>query len=309
MPEYLTPGVYLEETSFRSSSIEGVRDVHVRDDRADPVRPGAVQRSTLPNGASVHGADAHAGHQLHRVRAGLRRPRPGRDGDRHDQLPRLRGTRVLRQRRPPAVRVAGVPVHASTPTASVDPAQNFASLPVGAGANPAATWRARWPGDAGKEISVECLLRAQQEHRSPAESWSGSGPAPPSSSSPRRGRPGRRQMASPPSPPRSGSFDRDAQDNLGLMKTDGSAGLDPIPAGDARHITLDGDRRVGRPDRRLPRPRGALEAPALGSAGAARPLTRPTTSAWSGSTRRIRPRRATPTRCSRPWSPRRPAAT
>ena len=69
---------------------------------------------------------------------------------------------------------------------AIDVAANFAALPVG---NPAvATWRARWPGGAGQEISVKVALRAQQERAGrrarPASGWSGSARARRSSCSP-----------------------------------------------------------------------------------------------------------------------------
>ena len=42
MPEYLAPGVFVEEVSFRSKSIEGVPTSHDRLRRPDPVRAGPV---------------------------------------------------------------------------------------------------------------------------------------------------------------------------------------------------------------------------------------------------------------------------
>ena len=85
----------------------GRADEHVRHGRADPLRPGAIPARRA---AGHDDRQAHAGHQLHRVRAGLRRPRRRRRRRGPAQLPRVRGAGVLRQRRPPAVREPGVPV-------------------------------------------------------------------------------------------------------------------------------------------------------------------------------------------------------
>ena len=45
MPEYLTPGVYVEETSFRSRSIEGVATSTFGMAGLTRVRSGALRRS------------------------------------------------------------------------------------------------------------------------------------------------------------------------------------------------------------------------------------------------------------------------
>ena len=71
MPEYLTPGVYVEETSFRSKSIEGVPTSTFG--MAGLTRYGPVPY-VLPDRRRPMLDDAGAGHQLHRVRARLRRP-------------------------------------------------------------------------------------------------------------------------------------------------------------------------------------------------------------------------------------------
>jgi hypothetical protein len=39
MPEYLAPGVYVEETSFRAKSIEGGGHQHLSVRRTGPTRP------------------------------------------------------------------------------------------------------------------------------------------------------------------------------------------------------------------------------------------------------------------------------
>ncbi len=117
MPEYLTPGVYLEETSFRSRSIEGVATSTFG--MAGLTRYGPVPYvPTMPSWQPVVMVpQPDAGHQLHRVRARLRRPRRRRRPAPTPELPGVRGPRLLRQRRPPALRGPGLPVRASTPTA------------------------------------------------------------------------------------------------------------------------------------------------------------------------------------------------
>ena len=155
MPEYLTPGVYVEETSFRSRSIEGVATSTFG--MAGLTRYGPVPYFLTPPGsdaAAGHGAEPDARHQLHRVRAGLRRPRRRRHGglaDRRNYLA-YAARAFFAQRRPSALRLAGLPVPAGRPTAGATLARNFAHLPVG---NPAvATFRSRWPGAAGNEFAV-----------------------------------------------------------------------------------------------------------------------------------------------------------
>ena len=64
MPEYLAPGVYVEETTFRQKTHRGREHQHRRLRRPDPLRPD-VRR-------------ARAAHQLPRLRADLRRHRPAR---------------------------------------------------------------------------------------------------------------------------------------------------------------------------------------------------------------------------------------
>ena len=77
MPEYLTPGVYLEETSFRSKSIEGVPTSTFG--MAGVTLYGPVPCVfTTAAGRRRPGAQADPGHQLHRVRACLRRAGGGR---------------------------------------------------------------------------------------------------------------------------------------------------------------------------------------------------------------------------------------
>ena len=153
MPEYLTPGVYLEETSFRSRSIEGVptstfgmagltRYGPVPYVLADPPvvmvpRPALVSSFTEFERAfgsldPVGTLTDTTNYLAYAARAFF-----GNGGQ------RLYVARVF------------TPVPATD--GSIDVAKNFAALPMGSPA--VATWRARWPGDAGNAISVRVGFR------------------------------------------------------------------------------------------------------------------------------------------------------
>ena len=69
MPEYLAPGVFVEEVSFRAKSIEGVPTSTTGLRRPRAVRAGPLSRRPVDQRASP-------GHQLPRVRARLRQARP-----------------------------------------------------------------------------------------------------------------------------------------------------------------------------------------------------------------------------------------
>jgi phage tail sheath protein FI len=148
MPEYLTPAVYVEETSFRSKPIEGVPTstfgmagrtqygpVPYKLDTPKVTmtpKPQLVTSYTeyerLYGGLSTVSAAPETVYLAHAARSFFE------NGGR-----RLYVSRVF-----PFVRTAAGAI-------DVDP--NFASLAVG---NPAvAIWRARWPGEAGKQISVK----------------------------------------------------------------------------------------------------------------------------------------------------------
>ena len=103
MPEYLAPGVYIEEVSFRSKSIEGVPTSTTgfvglaRTARSSTTAdPTTVSRASSP--ASRSSSASMAGWS----RWGF----PGRRRAR--RLPGPRRPRVLHQRRPAPLRVAGV---------------------------------------------------------------------------------------------------------------------------------------------------------------------------------------------------------
>ncbi|MGR6320726.1 phage tail sheath subtilisin-like domain-containing protein [Micromonospora soli] len=151
MPEYLTPAVYVEETSFRSRSIEGVPTstfgmAGVTEYGPVPVPSGAVPLTPAPTlvtslteyerafgGLSVAGAPCRVAIAARAFFA---------NGGR-----RLYVSRVFS-----FTRTAG-------PNPQIDDAANFASLAAPATGTPLARWRARWPGSFGRQIKITVALR------------------------------------------------------------------------------------------------------------------------------------------------------
>jgi hypothetical protein len=147
MPEYLTPAVYVEETSFRSKSIEGVPTstfgmagrteygpvAYKLDQPTVAMTPKPVLVTSYTEYERMYGGLSTASGEpiylAHAARAFFE------NGGR-----RLYVSRVF--------------PFATTQDGSIDRDNNFASLPVGAADAPLATWRARWPGEAGRTISV-----------------------------------------------------------------------------------------------------------------------------------------------------------
>ena len=236
MPEYLTPGVYLEETSFRSKSIEGVATATFG--MSGLARYGPVPYSvTLPSGdlfmlpsptlvTSIT--------EFERAFGGLGPV----DSDTETPNYLAFAARAFFDNGGRRLYVSRVFPFTRDANDDIDPAQNFASRPVGAGANPLATWRARWPGEAGKEIQVKVGF-ARSKNILTGGRLVGVGPGAAIELLPAANTPDPVDAQRKPVPPAAiRIFDRDEQNNQGLMKTDGSPGLDPIPAGGARHITL-----------------------------------------------------------------------
>ncbi|RZT17521.1 hypothetical protein EV649_5068 [Kribbella sp. VKM Ac-2569] len=158
MPEYLTPGVYVEETSFRSRSIEGVATSTfgmVGLTRYGPVPyfltpPGSNRIVMVPGPALVTSFT-----EFERAFGGL--GEVGSDDllDRHNYLAYAAraffangGRRLYVQR--------AFPFHLDA-AGQVDLALDFAALPIGA--PPVATWRARWPGAAGNDFAVSASFQ------------------------------------------------------------------------------------------------------------------------------------------------------
>lgn len=147
MPEYLTPAVYVEETSFRSKSIEGVPTstfgmagrtqygpvAYKTDSPAVTMTPkpklvtSYTEFERMYGGLSTVSGDATQLYLAHSARSFFE------NGGR-----RLYVSRVF-----PFVPAAG---------GGIDVDRNFSGLVVGEPA--VATWRARWPGEAGRLISV-----------------------------------------------------------------------------------------------------------------------------------------------------------
>lgn len=151
MPEYLTPGVYLEETSFRSRSIEGVATSTFG--MAGLTRYGPVPYvATMPSGNLVAMTPSPvlvtSLTEFQRAFGGLEDVGAGTD-TRNYLAYAARAFFGNGGRRLYVARVFPFTVDASN---AIDVAANFAALPVGT--PPVATWRARWPGGAGQEISI-----------------------------------------------------------------------------------------------------------------------------------------------------------
>jgi phage tail sheath protein FI len=157
MPEYLTPGVYVEETSFRAKSIEGVPTSTfgmagltaygpVPYVLPQPQVVIMVPRPTLVTSYT----------EFERAFGGL--DEVGGLADRTNYLAYAAraffdngGQRLYVSRVFPFSMTQG-----NAPT--IDLTRNFARLPLGAGgAGPA--WRARWPGLAGNQIQVQVGFR------------------------------------------------------------------------------------------------------------------------------------------------------
>lgn len=179
MPEYLTPGVYLEETSFRSRSIEGVATSTfgmAGMTRYGPMpyvatATGSVEVAMTPAPVLVTSftefqrafgglGDVGSGEDTRNYLAYAARAFFGNGGR------RLYVSRVFAFTRDP-----------NTNAIIVD--QNFAALPVMAGATRVGTWRARWPGAAGQEISVSVDFERSKNVLIAARAPAGGGAAPP----------------------------------------------------------------------------------------------------------------------------------
>ena len=308
MPEYLTPGVYVEETSFRSRSIEGVATTTFG--MAGLTRYGPVPYVVTPPGRRRwRWCRARAGHQLHRVRAGLRRPRRRRRRTPTAQLP---GATPPARSSPTAAGGStsrGSSRSPGPPTAPIDARpRNFAAL---AGRQPGRGHLAGPLAGRGRrsEISVAVGFRAQQERpgrrgqrlrpaagvapgaavelfadagRRPQRTPTPTGAGATSGSSPRR----RPTVARLPQRSRTAS--------TRSRRRPAWRGLPPHP----RASPCDGATRLDvytglELDRAHPR---------VDRARCCRPWTRPTSFAWSGSTSRAaagdrRPGRAADRRC------------
>lgn len=155
MPEYLTPGVYVEETSFRSRSIEGVPTStfamaglaeygpvpYILDSPAVTVLPGPSLVTSFTEYERAYGGLAIDGRPCYLALA-------------------ARAFFANGGRRLYVSRVFGFTENAGPAPATVNVDANFASLPVPSqGGQPVLRWRARWPGSVGAQIKVQVAFR------------------------------------------------------------------------------------------------------------------------------------------------------
>jgi uncharacterized protein len=151
MPEYLTPGVYVEETSFRSRSIEGVPTSTFG-------MTGRTQYGPVPyiaNGATMLPGPALVTSftEYERAFGGLT------IGDDYCWLAlAARAFFGNGGRRLYVSRVFDFTMDNANPPA-IDVAANFASLPVPTTGTPLLRWKARWPGSIAERIRVAVTLR------------------------------------------------------------------------------------------------------------------------------------------------------
>ncbi|GAA1032435.1 hypothetical protein GCM10009557_30920 [Virgisporangium ochraceum] len=152
MPEYLTPAVYVEETSFRSRSIEGVPTstfgmAGVTEYGPVPVPAGTPPLTPVPTLVTSMT-------EYERAFGGLL------VGGSHCQV--ALAARAFFANGGRRLYVSRVFSYTRTTGANpqIDEAANFASLQVPAtGNNPLARWRARWPGSFGRQIRITVALR------------------------------------------------------------------------------------------------------------------------------------------------------
>jgi phage tail sheath protein FI len=151
MPEYLTPAVYVEETSFRSKSIEGVPTSTFG--MAGRTQYGPVAyKLTTPNVAMTPKPVLVTSYTEYERSFGDLVTASG------DPIYLAHAARAFFENGGRRLYVARVFTFATTQVGGVpviDVGKNFASLPVGPATAPVATWRARWPGEAGRTISAK----------------------------------------------------------------------------------------------------------------------------------------------------------
>ena len=233
MPEYLTPGVYVEETSFRSRSIEGV-----------PTSTFGMAGATGYGPVPLHRVDdadqmlpqPGAGHQLHRVRARLRRPRRSAASRASSRLAAraffANGGRRLYV-------AAGVRADRGADRPAIDvPATSRGSTSRSRATRPSLTVAGPLARRGGARIRVVVALPAQQER--PGRRASCSGVLPGAAVETRRARPTGRPPAHPPTTRRRPTSRSSRRVNGVLGYRDGDGGVDPVG---------------GRPGRLPPHPR------------------------------------------------------
>ncbi|KJK59270.1 phage tail sheath family protein [Saccharothrix sp. ST-888] len=152
MPEYLTPGVYVEETSFRSRSIEGV---------PTSTFGMAGRTSTGPVPYAVGGTTVAPGPALVTSFTEYERAFGGLtvDGDPCWLAFAARAFFANGGRRLYVSRVFSFTM-TTGPHPVIDQDRNFAALALPLGATtPLLRWRARWPGTAAAQVNVSVTFR------------------------------------------------------------------------------------------------------------------------------------------------------
>jgi Bacteriophage tail sheath protein len=156
MAEYLTPGVYVEETSFRARSIEGVPTSTFGLAGLTAYGPVPYKLAQPPVVMVPTPALVTSFTEFERAFGGL-----DAVGELEDSTNYLaHAARAFFNNGGQRLYVSRV--FSFTMTAgnapAIDLSKNFATLPLGAsGAGP--TWRARWPGQAGNQIQVSASFR------------------------------------------------------------------------------------------------------------------------------------------------------
>jgi phage tail sheath protein FI len=151
MPEYLTPGVYVEETSFRTRSIEGVPTSTFAMTGATEYGPWpylANNATMLPTPSLVTSFT-----EYERAFGGLTI-----DGEPCQLALAARAFFTNGGRRLYVARVVS-PAMTAGPQPEIDVAATFGSLSVPAQGQALLTWKARWPGSLASRINVVVSFR------------------------------------------------------------------------------------------------------------------------------------------------------
>ena len=143
MPEYLTPAVYVEETSFRAKSIEGVPTSTFGMAGRTEYGPVPYKLDTPKVTMTPKPVLVTSYTEYERLYGGL-----STAGG--DPIYLAHAARSFFENGGRRLYVSRAFTFATTQAGDIDLANNFSSLAVGA----VATWRARWPGEAGRTISL-----------------------------------------------------------------------------------------------------------------------------------------------------------
>ena len=152
MPEYLSPGVYIEEVSFRSKSIEGVPTSTTG--FAGLARFGPVHYTNGPSPTEARLVTSFT--EFEQVYGGLDPLLMGATND--EQLPYMaHAARAFFDNGGTRLYVSRV----FTPRSAADPGVASIAVALGGGA-PGATWQARWPGAMGNALVQTKIVRSKK---------------------------------------------------------------------------------------------------------------------------------------------------